>query len=132
MIALLDTHVLLWLALDSERLSKPAQRLVQRALRRGGLGIASISLWEVAQLAARGRLNVQGTLSNWLSELLSRTGVAVMNLTPSIAELSTAFGPDFPRDPADRIIAATARANAAPLVTADERIRSDVLVKTVW
>lgn len=101
-------------------------------MQRGGLRIASITLWEIAQLAAAGRLAVQGTMSDWLSQLLSTTGVGVAELTPTIADLSTAFGPDFPKDPAVRIIAATARASASPLITADERIRSSPLLTTLW
>jgi len=129
---LLDTNVLLWMVLDSKRLSRRARQLVTRASAQGGLSIASITLWEIAQLVERGRLPVQGTTSGWLAKLLAGVGVSILELTPTIAELSTAFGPDFPRDPADRIIAATARAHAWPLVTADERIRSSSLVKTVW
>jgi PIN domain nuclease of toxin-antitoxin system len=128
----LDTHVLLWLALDSKRLSRKARQAVTRARATGGLGIASITLWEIAQLVDRGRLLVQGTTSGWLAELLASTGVSVLELSPAIAELSTSFGPEFPRDPADRIIAATSRAHAMPLVTADERIQSAATVKTIW
>lgn len=86
----------------------------------------------MAQLARQGRLLLQGTISDSLTELLARTGVSVIDLSPTIADLTTAFGPDFPRDPADRIIAATARAHAWPLVTADERIRAAPQVKTIW
>jgi len=128
----LDTHVLLWLALDSKRLSRKARQAITRSRETGGLGIAAITLWEIAQLAERGRLLVQGTTSDWLAELLASTAVSVLELSPAVAELATAFGPEFPRDPADRIIAATARAHAMPLVTADERIQLAPLVKTIW
>jgi PIN domain nuclease of toxin-antitoxin system len=128
----LDTHVLLWLAFDSKRLSKKARQVISRAAAEGGLAIASITLWEIAQLAERERLVVQGTLSDWLSALLATTRVTVLDLSPTIAELSTAFGQEFPRDPADRIIAATSRAHAFSLVTADERIRATPLVKCIW
>lgn len=128
----LDTHVLLWLGSEPKRLSKRARQAITGAARRGGLGVASITLWEIAQLAERGRLLVQGTLSDWLVELLASTGVSVIELSPTIAELTTAFSPDFPRDPADRIIAATARAHGYPLISADERIRSSPLVKSIW
>ena len=49
-----------------------------------------------------------------------------------IAALATQFPEDFPRDPADRLIAATARAEGLTLVTRDERIRASALVRTVW
>jgi len=128
----LDTHVLLWLALDAKRLSKRGRATIARAASRGGLAIASITLWEIAQLAARGRVVIQGTTSDWLAELVATTRVSVVELSPTIAELSTAFGPDFPRDLTDRIIAATSRAHAWPLVTADERIRGARSVQSIW
>lgn len=129
---LLDTHVLLWTVGDAKRLSRRARQTIARSSAQGGLGIASITLWEIAQLVERGRLPIVGTTSGWLAELLARAGISILELSPTIAELSTAFGADFPRDPADRIIAATARAHALPLVTADERIRGGSLVKTIW
>lgn len=132
MTPVLDTHVLLWMVLEPKRLSSKAKRLIDRSLHGGGLAISSISLWEIAMLISRGRLSVQGTASGWITELLSRTGVGVADLSPAIAELSTSFGPDFPRDPADRIIAATARAEATTLITADERIQASPLLKCVW
>ena len=49
-----------------------------------------------------------------------------------IASLSTQFPASFPRDPADRLIAATARAEGLALVTKNKRIRATMLVKTVW
>jgi PIN domain nuclease of toxin-antitoxin system len=129
---LLDTHVLLWTAGEPKRLSRRAQQTVTRASARGGLSVASITLWEIAQLIERGRLTVQGTTSDFLAELLAEMGVSIIELSPTITELSMAFGAEFPRDPADRIIAATARAHALPLVTADERIRRTPLLKTIW
>jgi PIN domain nuclease of toxin-antitoxin system len=129
---LLDTHVLLWLALEPKRLSKEARRLVERARTKEGLAIASITLWEIATLVTRGRIAVQGTVANWTTQLLAATGVAVLDLTPVIAEISTAFGPDYSKDPADQIIGATARAHGLPLVTADTRLLACPLLKCVW
>ena len=77
-------------------------------------------------------MTIQGTTSGWLAEVLAGVGVSILELSPTIAELSTAFGVEFPLDPADRIIAATARAHGMALVTADERIRQTPLVKTIW
>jgi len=53
-------------------------------------------------------------------------------ITPAIAALATQFPESYPRDPADRLIGATARAEGLPLVTRDERIRSSPLLKTIW
>jgi PIN domain nuclease of toxin-antitoxin system len=64
--------------------------------------------------------------------LLSRTGVTVHEITPEVAALATQFPETFPRDPADRLIAATARAGGLALVTADDGIRASPLLKTIW
>jgi PIN domain nuclease of toxin-antitoxin system len=81
---------------------------------------------------ALGRLAVTGTPEGAIRELLSETRVAVREITPAIAALATQFPDDFPKDPADRLIAATARAEGLPLVTKDARIRSSPLLKTIW
>lgn len=129
---LLDTHVWIWLASEPERLSRRAASAMRRALRSGGMAVASISLWETAMLCAQGRLTVVGTQEAMIRELLEKTGVAVCEITPVIAALSVQFPEDFPKDPADRLIAATSRAEGLPLVTRDGRIRSSPLLKTIW
>lgn len=132
LVILLDTHVLVWLATEPKRLSRQASSAIRRALRSGGIAIASISLWEVAMLLAHGRLRAAGTADAVIRLLVEETGVAVLELTPTVAALATQLPDDFPRDPADRLIAATARDRGLLLVTADERIRACPLVRTVW
>jgi PIN domain nuclease of toxin-antitoxin system len=56
----------------------------------------------------------------------------VKPITPEIAALSTQFPDDYSRDPADRLIGATARAEGVPLVTRDENIRKSTLLNTIW
>jgi PIN domain nuclease of toxin-antitoxin system len=129
---LLDTHALLWLAAVPSRLSRKAAAAIRRALRSGGLGLASISLWEIAMLLARGRLRFPGTVEGALGSLLAVTGVTIREITPAIAALATQFPEEFSRDPADRLIAATARAEDLPLVTSDRLLRASPLLRTVW
>jgi len=131
-VILLDTHVLVWLATEPKKLSRPAASAIRRALRSGGIAIASISLWEVAMLVASGRIRVAGTADAVIRLLVEETGVAVLEITPSVAALSTQLPEDFPRDPADRLIAATARDRGLSLVSADDRIRACPLVRTIW
>ena len=106
---LLDTHALLWLALSPARLSRQATAAIRKSVASGGLGVASISLWEVAMLVALGRVAPRGAPDAWIADLIDRTGVIVKDLTPTVAVLSTQFPPDFSRDPADRWIRRSGR-----------------------
>jgi PIN domain nuclease of toxin-antitoxin system len=129
-VILLDTHVLIWSKTDSKLLSREARRAIERARQQDGLAISAISLWELALLLSRGRIQSFGTVESSVRSFSA--GVVVKPITPEIAALSTYFPDDFPREPADRLISATARAEGLTLVTRDERIRSSPLLKTVW
>jgi PIN domain nuclease of toxin-antitoxin system len=131
-VILLDTHVLIWLAGDPARLSRPAVSAIRRAEATASLAIASITLWEMALIAWRGRIRFRGTLEEWIRSILGDSGVAIRELTPEIAVLATQFPESFPSDPADRQIAATARYENLALVTADTEIQASPLVKTIW
>lgn len=127
---LLDTHVLVWAVIAPKRLSRDANREIARARRRDGLAISAITLWELATLFARGRIRGNGTVESSVRAFTE--GVNVKPITPEIAALATQFPADYPGDPADRLIGATARAEALTLVTRDENMRRSPLLKTVW
>jgi len=127
---LLDTHVLFWAVDDSKRLSRAAASEIRRARRHGGVAVSAISLWELSWLLSTGRIQSYGTVENSIYMLLE--GVTVRPITPAIAALAMQFPNDYPRDPADRLIGATARAEGLTLVTGDEKIRRSPLLKTVW
>lgn len=127
---LLDTHVLFWAVDDSKTLSRTAASAIRRARRHGGIAISAISVWELALLLARGRIQGRGSIEASINLLIEH--ITVRPITPEIAALATQFPEDYPRDPADRIIGATARAEGLTLVTRDERIRRSPLLKTVW
>ena len=96
------------------------------------MSIASITLWEIAILLARGRLQAPGTIDAGVRLFVEKTGVVVREITPEIAALATQFPGDFSRDPADRLIGATARAEGIPLITRDESMRASPLIRTIW
>lgn len=129
---LLDTHALFWLAAKPDRLSRKAASAIHRALAGSGIAVASITLWELAHQLARGRIRGRGTTETFLEEIVELTGVVVREITPEIAALAVHFPESFPGDPADRLIAATARAEGIPLVTADDRLHESPLVETLW
>ena len=127
---LLDTHVVAWAAEDPKRLSRDAASAIRRARRGGGLAVSAITVWELALLVSRGKVQVYGSIETSVRVLLE--DVTVIAITPEIAALATQFPDDYPRDPADRLIGATARAEGMTLVTRDERIRRSRLIRTIW
>ncbi|MGD1214153.1 MAG: type II toxin-antitoxin system VapC family toxin [Terriglobales bacterium] len=127
---LLDTHVLIWMASDPKRLSKKAREAIRDARQNTGVAVATITLWELAWLAENGRIQVVGSIESFVRETVTR--VILQPITPEIAALSLQLPAGFPKDPADRLIAATAIVEGMLLVTADERIRQAKVVQTIW
>jgi PIN domain nuclease of toxin-antitoxin system len=98
----------------------------------GAIAISSVTAWEIALLAARGRIVLSTDVLGWLSIVEEIDAVKFIPLSNEIAVRSTQLGEEFPRDPADRFIVATALTVGVPLVTADDKIRRYPYVKTIW
>ena len=128
---LLDTHVMIFDALTPERLSAAALTAIARGFDRHELVCADISLWEVAMLITKGRLTTTAQPEAFIDDLLLARRIRVLPITAAIAGLAQAQ--DFAHgDPADRLIAATARHHRCPLVTADQRLRALSGIITLW
>jgi PIN domain nuclease of toxin-antitoxin system len=120
---LLDTHIWLWyVENDARRFARRIQPLVEAAVQRGDLLISAISVWEIAVLDSIRRIELSHDVRTWVGRALSFPGVQFKGLSPSIAIESARLPGPVHRDPADRILIATARLAGAALVTCDERI----------
>ncbi len=126
----LDTHVLLWWALDPDHLSPRAVETLATMERDGGYASA-ISIWELGTKVKRGKLEL-GLPVEELAQRIERSGaVELVPVDVSIWLRSLALPWDH-RDPADRVIVSTALAKGVPLMTKDDAIRSSGVVSTIW
>jgi PIN domain nuclease of toxin-antitoxin system len=113
---LLDTHALLWWTSDPDRLSAAASRAIEGA---DEIGVAAITWWELAWLVEHDRLSPLVPVRAWFTDLAR--DVRTLPLTPAIALAAAAIPAPFRRDPADRLIYATAIENGWRVVTKDRR-----------
>lgn len=118
-LVLLDTHAWVWLLNGSERLGPKARKAIQRSLAEEAVLVSAISPWEVAMLVGKGRLVLDRDVGEWVHAALSLPGIRLEPLSPEIAVASTRLPGTIHSDPADRMIAATARHLASTLITAD-------------
>ncbi len=128
---ILDTHALIYDALAPARLSARARRAIALAFADRELACSDISLWEIAMLIAHKRLDPAMDARQFLRDLIAARDVRVLPITAEIAVLSQSELLSH-GDPADRLIAATARLHRAPLITADAKLRKLNEVTTIW
>ncbi len=128
---LLDTHTWIWSHSATNLLSDEVMKLI-RTTRTDQRAIASISIWEFAMMVTRGRITLKIDPKRWLKNSIDTSGLQVIELTPEIAMESCSLPGGFHRDPADRIIVATARTHNLTLLTKDRKIIGYPHVKAVW
>jgi len=126
----LDTHVLLWW-FEQGSLSTAHRRVIRRANAARPLWVSDITLWEIAMLSDLGRIRLQVPLRDWLDRATAAPLVMRHGISPAVAAEVANLPATFHRDPADRIIVATARVLGATLMTADRRIVASKLVPTL-
>ncbi len=131
-VIVLDTCAIIWDALNADRLTTKAKRAMRAAEADNELMISDISIWEIAMLVARKRLEIEETVSSFINLHLQSRTITVQPISSEIAELSVSLGRGINNDPADRIIAATTILTGAKLVTADDNLIHSEIVPTVW
>jgi PIN domain nuclease of toxin-antitoxin system len=121
-VLLLDTHALIWIVAKAP-MSAASLVAVREAAENDEVLVSPVSAWEIGLLATtRARLSFLPTPQRWLQQALSKPGVRLTPLSPEAA-IDAAFLPGLlHRDPADRLLIATARGLGAPLVTRDASI----------
>ncbi len=127
---LLDTHAWLWWAGNRKELfSEKATETISPA---EFLGVNIISGWEIAMLVAKNRLVLKLDVQDWLIIAANRPGIRLLDISLEILVLSTRLQGNFHRDPADRVIAATALKCGVPLITKNRQLREYQHIQTIW
>ena len=126
---LLDTHVWVWSQEEPERIGTRAAAAVTSMANRNH--VATVSTLEIARLATARQITFQIPMSRWIEQSIAELAADTLLLTHEIAAEAYALPDPFHRDPADRILVATARHHRLVLVTADERILRYAHVKSL-
>ena len=128
---LLDTHVVVWLSFAEEKISRKARNAIDTARKNGeGLAISDITLLELATLVRKGRIRPTIGLETFLAEVEAR--FVVLPMTGRVCARAMSFPDSYPKDPADRIIGATALVEGITLLTADRNVARSGAIPTLW
>jgi PIN domain nuclease of toxin-antitoxin system len=116
---LLDTCAAIWIS-EEQPLAGEALTAIERSHRRAEfVYVSPITAWEIGLLVSRGKLTSPMSPQRWFERLLEAPGVRLADMSPDILIASSFLPGAPPRDPADRILAATAREYGYCLMTRD-------------
>src|ERR1041384_2025576 len=114
---------MIWWLTNDRKVSKAHAKLLERSERSGTpVGFSAISLWEIAKLVERGRIELAQSVDDSLEQLETSAFITILPLTGRVAVESPRLGARFHSDPIDQVIVATARCHGLTLLTVDERI----------
>ena len=129
---LLDTHILIWWQIEPSHLTGAQTRALDLSREIGEqLGVAAITLWEIAKLVSLRRVQFEQELDVVLRGIEQHPLLRIVRLDAYVARESTMLGGRLKGDPADQLIVATARVHGLRLVTADQRIRRSETVPVI-
>ena len=128
----LDTHVWIWWLSDPEKLPTRARNTVMEAAGDQAIYISAISSWEVALLASRKRLTFSMDAQDWITKSEALPFLHFVPVDNAISVRAVRLEDPFHKDPADRIIVATAITMGAPVVSSDAKIQKYPHVKSIW
>ena len=129
---IVDTHVLIWDALEPEKLSRSAVKALNHAEKTHTLALCDISLWEIALLLDRNRLKSPLSHQEFLETLLQTRPYQILAIRPDIAVRSMNLPAKINKDPADQIIVASAIIHNAGLISADENLQKHSSLTVIW
>jgi PIN domain nuclease of toxin-antitoxin system len=131
-VIVLDTHAWVWFVDDPRQLSEPARKAAEAARAAGSMVISSISSWELAMLAASGRLKLTIDVRDWIAKCEALPFFNFVPVDNTIFVRSVLLTGPLHADPADRIIIATALTRGLPIVTKDRKIRDYPGIQCIW
>src|ERR1700742_3198945 len=119
---LLDTHVWIRYINGAPALKPSAVASIDRARQGGEAYVSVISIWEIALLVKKGRLDLPFGVERWVERALELPGIQLLPFNPQIAIASVELPDTLNKDPSDRILVATARIEGLTLMTRDKAI----------
>ncbi len=127
---LLDTCAIIWAISEPARLTERVRQVLEEA--DTVVSVSPISCAEIACAVSAGRIEIEGHWRSWLRDHVDSNGWTPVAIDLDVIEEAYSLPEPFHRDPADRILVATARLARIPLVTADRKILDYPHVRTLW
>jgi PIN domain nuclease of toxin-antitoxin system len=118
---LLDTHIVLWSAVEPDRLTDEARAAIEDGA--NDVLVSIVSAWEIAIKQSLGKLDLPRPAEQWLPDVLRKTGYDVADLGLGAALRVRAL-PWHHRDPFDRLLVAHALETGCTVVTRDDAFGS--------
>ncbi|MBI4066239.1 type II toxin-antitoxin system VapC family toxin [Candidatus Gottesmanbacteria bacterium] len=129
---LLDTHALVWWANETAQLSPRSRRVIDDEVKDGAVAASAMSAWEICFLVKAGRMTLATDIETWFRDLEILPYFRFVSVDVHTAKTAVFLPESLHKDPADRMIVATALRLGVPLVTRDQKIRRSKLVRTIW